>query len=103
MLQDAPLERAERGGGHEAELLVEGPPQVLQRRQRVRVAAAAIQREHELRPGALAERLASDERLELRRHRGVMAEGQLGVDAILDAVEAQLGEARRLERRRTAR
>ena len=97
MPEDPLLERSERRGRHEPELLVEGPPQILQRRQRVRVAAAAIQREHELRPRALAERLAGDERLELGRHGGVVPERQLGVDAILDAVEAQLRQTRRLE------
>ena len=59
---------------------------------------AAVERQHELCSGALAERLAGDERLELGGHRGVMAESHLGVDAILGAVEAQLGQARPLER-----
>ena len=97
MPEDPLLERSERRGRHEPELLVEGPPQILQRRQRVRVPAAAIQREHQLRPRALTERLASDERLELGRHGGVVPERQLGVDAIPDAVEAQLRQTRRLQ------
>jgi len=97
MPEDPLLERSERRGRHEPELLVEGPAEVLQRRQRVRVPPAAIQREHQLRPRALTERLAGDERLELWRHGCVLPEGQLGVDAILDAVEAQLRQARRLE------
>ena len=97
MPEDPLLERSERRGGHQPELLVEDPSQVLQRRERVRVPAAAIQREHELGPRALAQRLASDERLELRRHRGVTPERQIRVDAVLDAVQAELGETGRLE------
>ena len=88
----------ERRGRQQSQLLVEGTPEILQRGQRVRVAPAAVEREHELRPRALAQRLAGDERLELGGHHGVVAEGELGVDAILDAVEAQLRQARGLER-----
>src|SRR4051812_36961310 len=63
------------------------------------MAPAAVEREHELCTGTLSERLTGDERLELGGHRRVPAEGELGVEAVLGADEAQLGQPCRLETR----
>jgi len=58
--------------------------------QRVCLAPAAIQREHELRGEALAPRMRGDERLQLADQPAVLAEPQLGIDSRLERSKAQL-------------
>ena len=64
--------------------------------ERVRLAAAAIEREHQLGLQTLAEWVVRDQRLELARYGAVMAERQLGVHAVLDGAEIDLLEPRDL-------
>ena len=59
----------------------------------VRLAAAAVEGDHELRREPLAQGMLGGQRLELARHVGVPAEPQVGLDAILDRSEAGLLEA----------
>ncbi len=92
LAQDRGLERLELGAGVDAELL----DQRLARRavggERVRLAPGAVEREHELGAGALAEWLRLDERLELGDELGVAAEREIRVDALLQHDRAELLE-----------
>ena len=54
------------------------------RRRGRRPAPEAVEGEHLLTPQPLAERMASDERLELARELGVAAEREIGVDPLLE-------------------
>ncbi len=58
---------------------------------------AAVESQHELSSRPLAQRMALDERLELGDERRLAAEGQLGVDALLEAGETVLFEPRLLQ------
>ena len=61
--------------------------------ERVGLATAAIQGEHQLLDESLARRMAPDERLELADEHGVPAELQIGVDARLVRRQSQLLQA----------
>ena len=63
------------------------------------LAAAAVEREHQLGAEALAVRVLGDQRLELGDEREVAAERQLGVDPLLDGREPELLEPLRLDLR----
>ncbi len=60
--------------------------------QRLGLPAGAVEREHLLPPEPLAERLCGDEPLELPDQLGVPAQGQIGLDPLLERVQAQLLE-----------
>ena len=96
LTQHRQLEGAELGRRLDAQLLVERRAERAVRRQRVGLAAGAVQREHEQPPGALAQRVRRDEPLELGHERAVLAAGQVGVDAVLQGAEAQVLQARAL-------
>ena len=70
--------------------------------ERVRLPTGAVERKHELRAKALAERLLRDELLELGDHLGLPAEREVGVDPALERLEAQLAEMGRSGRGRLA-
>ena len=99
LAEDRGLELAELRAGIDAELLDEGLARGAVGGERVRLAARAVEREHELRARALAQRLGLDERLELGDELGVTAEREVGVDALLDDDGSQLLEARDLRLR----
>ena len=61
--------------------------------ERVGVAAGAVEREHELGVGALAQRLLPRQRLELAHELGMAAEREVGVDPSLQAGQAELLQA----------
>ena len=61
--------------------------------ERVGLSPRAIEREHELAGGRLAQRVLVDERLELGDHVSMPTEGEIGVDPHLDHGEPQLLEA----------
>ena len=84
MREDRPLERPQRLAGLQAGPLDENVPRQPVCLQRLRLASAAVQREHELLPEALAKRMLSDQRLELGDHRGLTPELKIGVDPLLD-------------------
>ena len=54
--------------------------------------ARAVEREHELPAEPFAERLLTDQSLELGDEGRVAPEGKIGVDAVLERLEAKLGE-----------
>ena len=96
LAEDRGLELAELGAGVDAELLDEGLTRGAVRGERVGLPARAVEREHELRARALAERLGLDERLELGHELGVSAEREVRLDALLDRNRAELLEPRDL-------
>ena len=60
--------------------------------ERLGLAAGAVQREHVLAPEALPERLGGDEGLELADQLRVAAEGEVGLDPLLERVQTELLE-----------
>ena len=96
MPEDPTLELAELGARLEAQVMGECPPYRLKRGERIDLAAAAVEREHQLADEALAARVLADELLELRyeprSHPGL----ELGIDAPLEHEEPLLLEPRDL-------
>jgi hypothetical protein len=87
-------------GGIDPELLRKGRPGSLEGGECLRLLIGPVQREHQLAPQALAERMRSRERLELGDRPGVAAEIELGGDLVLDRLEAELLEPRDVPRQR---
>ena len=85
--------------GIEALLLGEELPHVLIDGQRVALAARSIEREHELAPEALSERVLLRELLDLTENLAMEACVEIGLDPILERIEAQALEPRRLRQR----
>ena len=54
------------------------------------MATAAVEREHELAPEALAQRVLSDKTLRLRNDVGGATECEVGIDPLLERLEAEL-------------
>ena len=77
------LEALQRRRGLDAELVGEQPAELAVDLQRVRLAARAVQRQHQ--PGAqpLPQRVGSGQLLQLADQLAVPAEGQVGVDPVL--------------------
>jgi hypothetical protein len=94
--QDLRLQGPELTPRLEAELLDGVPPAVAVDLQRVGLASAAVQREHQLTPQPLAQRVRPQERLELDDHLPVPAERQVGIDPALQRRQPQLLEPRDL-------
>ena len=92
MGEDATLEVAQLGPGLDGELrdqrLTSAPVGV----ERLRLAARAIEREHQLSPEALAQRLGRDEAFELADELRSAPRGELRLDAVLHRVQAQAFE-----------
>ena len=70
----------------------EEPPRVAIEIERLGLATRAVQRQHELGPERLAERMLTDERLQLADELRRAAEGEVGVDAALERDEPKLLE-----------
>ena len=83
MRQHGLLEPAQALARLDPELADEGVPRVLVRLQRIRLAVAAVEREHQLAAKPLAVRVLADQRLQRRDHVGVAAEGELRLDELL--------------------
>ena len=96
LAQDRGLELAELGAGVDAELLDERLARGAVGGERVGLAARAVEREHELRARALAQRLGGDQRLELGDELGVAPEREIRLDPLLERDGAQLLEPRDL-------
>ena len=90
--EDRLLQLPERGRGLEAELLVECLPRCAIGLERLGLAAAAVQRQHELATQPLAQRMLPHERLELADQLRVPSAAQVGLDAVLEQCEPQLLE-----------
>ena len=93
MAENRGLELLERFARFEAELLDQRGPRVLVGRERVGLAAGAVQGEHQQAAQALAQRMLADERLELGNGLGVAAERELDLEPLLERDEAQLLES----------
>ena len=77
----------------EAELVGQPVPDPLVRRQRIGLAAVAVQGDHQQRPQALAQRMHADEPFELADHLARGAEIEPRRELILDETETDLPEA----------
>ena len=97
LLQHEPLELLQPRRRVDPELVLQHPPEALERFQRLRMPAAAVESEHQLPSQPFPERMAADERVELGDELRVPAERQLGVDALLQAREVLLDEPRLLQ------
>jgi hypothetical protein len=87
VVEDLPLEALQ--------LLARLDPDLVERRaqaavhvERLALPPRAVEREHELRPQALAMRMRGDQRLQLAGHLGVTSELEVGVDSDLECGEA---------------
>ena len=78
--QDRLMQLPQLGAGLHADRLHESRARVPIGRQRFRLPARAIQREHLLRPQSLAQRLIGDQRPELAEHLAVATRDQVGLD-----------------------
>ena len=76
----------------EPELVDQRPPRVGVGLERLGLPAAAVQREHQLRAEPLPQRVARDQRAQLRDQLGVTTEREVGVDAQLERLEPLLLE-----------
>jgi hypothetical protein len=91
--QDAALELLELLARLDAQLVDERPARILVRLEGLGLAPRAVEREHQLGAQPLSKRMVADQRFELADHLRVVAERQLGLDALLDGRQAQLLEA----------
>ena len=96
LAQDRRLEVAQRGRRLDAELLRPDTPRLPVQLERLDLAGRPVQGQHQLRAQALSQRLLVDEPLELADELGVLAERQVGLDALLETREAGFLEAGRL-------
>ena len=92
LAQDRGLERAQAGGGLDAEALDQRAVRVAVGGKRVRLAAGAVERQHQLPAEPLAQRVVLDQRLELAHERGVQAGGEVRLDALAQAGQAEVLE-----------
>ena len=92
--EDRLLEGLELAARLEPELVGERTTRVLVARERIRLAARAVEGEHELGAQPLARGMLSDEGLELWDQGRVAAERQIGLDALLERQQTELGSSR---------
>ena len=92
LLEDLPLEAPQRLARLEPELRGEVLPALLVHLQRLCLTTRAVQGQHELTAEALAERVALHERLELADQLVVEAQGEIGVDPLLERGQPKLLE-----------
>ena len=93
MDQDLVLELLQLPSRVEAELVGQPVPDPLVRRQRIGLAAVAVQGDHQQRPQALAQRMRADEPFELADHLARGAEIEPRRELVLDETETDLLEA----------
>ena len=86
------LERSQRRGRLDAELVDEQGAVVAEHGERLRVAAGSIERDHQLCPERLPQRVLAGQGFDLWDHRRGPAAGQLGLDETLLRDQAQLLE-----------
>ena len=90
--QDRLLEVPQPAARVDPKLLAERPPRVLIGLESIRLASAAVQREHELRAQPLTQGVVRDQSLKLGRHARFVPERQVRVDTILDRGELKLSQ-----------
>ena len=96
VLQDRALELAQLGRGDDAEPLVEQAVALAVQLERLGLPPGAVEREHQLAAGALAQRLGRDVRGERGDHVLVPSQRELGLEPLLEAAEPELVEPARL-------
>jgi hypothetical protein len=89
-VENGALERSQLLARIQAEALGQERASSVVRRERLDLALGVVEREHELAPQALAERLLGNETLELGDERSVTAERQLGIDPFFEGDEAKI-------------
>jgi hypothetical protein len=94
--EDRALEVAQLRPGVEPERVAQRASAAAEDGERIALAAAAVEREHELRLQPLAQRVLRRERVELGDELDVLSEGEVGVEPLLQRHEPQLLEARDL-------
>jgi hypothetical protein len=82
--QHGALELLERRTRLDPQLLDQGRPRGLVRSKRLGLPAGVVEREHQLPPETLTQRVLGDEVLELAHELGVAAELEIGVDPLLE-------------------
>jgi hypothetical protein len=87
--EDGRLEALKIGAGVEPERLGERAPRVLERVERVRLPAAAVEREHQLTPQPLSERVLLDGGMERRHDLAMLAERERRLELLLESVDSQ--------------
>jgi hypothetical protein len=93
LTEDRGLQLAQLGARLETQLVDERPASVVVGRQRVRLAAGAVERQHQLTPQPFAERLLCHERLKLGDELAVASQREQRLDAVVDRGEPQLLQA----------
>ena len=94
MLEHPPLELLQFEARLDPELLAERLSRPAVELERVGLAARAVERQHQLRPRPLAERLARDELLQLGDQARVPPEREVGLDPLLERGEPSVLEPR---------
>jgi len=92
VVEDPPLELPQLVARLESEIVDEQLPALPVDGQRICLPPRSIEREHELGPGPLAQRMGRDDWFELRDRLPVPAELELAVDPLLDRRQPQLLE-----------
>jgi hypothetical protein len=95
LAQDRRLQLPQCRAGLHAELVDQRAPRAAVGVERVRLAAAAVEREHQRAPQPLPERLGGDQLLQLGEQLAVPAEREVGLEPVLDRGRPQLGEPAR--------
>ena len=96
LAKDLRIELLERAARLDPELVDEQPPAFVEGLQRVRLPAGPVERQHQLGPESLTQRVRTEERLEHRDDLVVPLELELGVHQLFGRGEAQLLEPARL-------
>ena len=96
LLQDRALQLVQRGAGLEPELLAQRLPRLPEHLERVGLAVAPVQGEHELPAEPLAAPVLGNQRLELGDELAVVTERELRLDTVLERRQPQLLEPRHL-------
>jgi len=90
LAEDLRVQLLKRLAGVYPKLLHQSPSRPVVGRQGFALVAGSVAGEHELRPESLPPRVCGDERLELADQIRITAEGEIGVDSLLQRREAQV-------------
>jgi hypothetical protein len=90
--QDLLLAPVEPAAGLDAQLLVQDPTGAVEGLEGIRLPARAVQRQHQLAPQPLPERMPGYQPLQLPDQPAMGPQGEIGLDAVL-----QRGQAQRLQ------
>ena len=99
--EDRLLEPPELGPRLEPQLVGEHAPRLLEGLERVRLAPAAVERQHQLPPQPLAERVVRQRRAKRGRELAMLAERERDLELLLERIDVQRLEPARLARRTT--